>query len=369
MKRLLMLGGGHAHALALLDFAREHLPGVQAMLVTPFPRGLYSGMLPGLVAGRYARADCELPLQALAQRAQVSFCQASAVALDANARTVQLSDGRTASYDALSIDIGGTAPRDAIPGARAHALFLRPVEHFTTLLDGVFRLASDRVLDVVVVGAGAAGVELVLALAQRLGRPGQEAARLCLVAGTDGVLARYPERARAAALAMLRRARVTVFNERCVEVTAQHVVLANGARLACHAPIMALPVQAPAWLASSGLALDDEGLVRTAATLQSVSHADVFAAGDVASRAESGLPRSGVYAVRAGPALALNLRRHLAGGELQPWRSSPRSLNLLALGGGRAVASWGGWAAQGRWAWAWKDRIDRGFIARFAAKT
>ena len=71
--------------------------------------------------------------------------------------------------------------------------------------------------------------------------------------------------------------------------------------------------QAPAWLASSGLALDTKGFVRVNAFQQSTSHAAVFAAGDVASREDAPHARSGVYAVRAGPPLLANLLSVLNG--------------------------------------------------------
>ena len=114
-------------------------------------------------------------------------------------------------------------------------------------------------------------------------------------------------------------------------------------------------------------ALNDAGFVRVGATLQSVSHPNVLAAGDIIARDDVSHPRSGVYAVRAGPVLAANLRALVGGGTLVPYPPQQRSLNLLALGDGRAIASWGGWSMQGRLMGAWKDRIDRAFIARFAA--
>jgi NADH dehydrogenase FAD-containing subunit len=89
----------------------------------------------------------------------------------------------------------------------------------------------------------------------------------------------------------------------------------------------------------------------------------------VASRNDRALPKSGVFAVRAGPALALNLRRRLAGGELMPWQPRERSLYLLSCGERRAIVAWGDFSAQGRWAWWWKDQIDRGFVGSFAQVT
>lgn len=365
MKRLMLIGGGHAHVHVLQRMAAEPLPGVQAVLVTPFARQVYSGMVPGFVAGHYPLHACAIGLERLAQAARVELALATAVGLDAGERRVTLADGRSAQYDVLSLDCGGVPDRDAVPGAREHALFVRPIEHFTRLFDEVLVLAQRRVLDVVVVGGGAAGFELAMALQHRLHEGGVERGRVVLAAGPGPLLAAYPPRLRERAAAQLKRMRVALFNEHCVEVTATHVVLAGGARLACDVPVMALPATPPPWLAASGLALCEAGFVATGPTLQSQSHPEVFAAGDVASRPDAPHPRSGVYAVRAGPPLAHNLRRQLAGGELLNHRPQARSLNLLSCGSRHALLSWAGWSAGGRWAWWLKDRIDRGFVARY----
>jgi NADH dehydrogenase FAD-containing subunit len=142
------------------------------------------------------------------------------------------------------------------------------------------------------------------------------------------------------------------------------VLLASGARLACDAPVIATGVDPHPWLAASGLAVDARGFVATGPTLQSRSHPAVFAAGDCASRDDVAHPRSGVYAVRAGPPLARNLRLAAGGGTLLPYQPRRRTLNLVSCGARRAILAWGPLVAEGRWTWWWKDRIDRGFIAQ-----
>ena len=358
MKRLLLLGGGHAHLQVLRAFAAEPLPAAEVTLVTPWPRLTYSGMVPGFVAGHYTLEQCSVPLAPMAEKAGVRLLQASATGVDLAARSVTLADGRTLAYDLLSLDTGATQDRDAIAGAREHGLFVRPIEAFATLWERMLELAAQRALCVVVVGGGAAGVELALSMHHRLG----ERSHVSLVTGGGPPLPSHPPAVQRRALRALKRRNVTVLEDVCAELSATQAVLGRGTRVACDAAVIALPACAPAWLRASGLALDGQGFVATGPTLQSSSHPEVFAAGDVATRLDAPHPRSGVYAVRAGAPLALNLRRSLAGGQLEPWRPRRRALNLLACGEQYAIASWGGWSAEGRWVWRWKDRIDRQFI-------
>ena len=365
-KRLLLLGGGHAHVHVLQNLAQQGLAGAEVALVTPFARQMYSGMVPGLVAGHYRAEQCAIALRPLAAAARVHFIEGSAVALDATARRVTLADGRVAEYDVLSLDTGAVMDRGRLPGAREHGLFVRPIEHFVRLLDELLDLASRRVLDVVVIGGGAAGVELAMALQYRLAGGGEERARVALVTGGGEPLAGYPAGVMQRAALALARRRVTTFRDTVAALQPGAVVLGSGARLACDAPVLATGAEAPAWLAGSGLALNESGFVSTGPMLQSTSHAEVFAAGDVATRSDAPHAKSGVYAVRAGPALALNLRRFIGGGTMQPHLPQARTLNLISCGDRRAIVSWGGWAAQGRWAWWWKDRIDRAFVARYS---
>jgi selenide,water dikinase len=366
MKRLILLGGGHAHVHVLSQLGLQPMPGVDVVLVSAYEQQLYSGMLPGLVAGHYVKEQLAIDLRRLCANAHAEFTPETATSIDAGQRLVTLADGRSAQYDVLSLDIGSAMDRDAIRGAREHALFVRPIEHFARLVDGVFEYAAQKVLDLVVVGGGAAGFEMAMAFAWRLGLPPGERARISLVAGEPGLLPMYPPRVRERAHEMLRQARVTVLNQHCLEITGTHAVLTNGARLACDVPVIATAGGPNPLLQHSGLQLNEAGYVVSGATLQSVSHPNVFAVGDTAARDDLALPKSGVYAVRAGPTLAFNLRRFLAGGTLQRWQPSLRSLSLLSCGDRTAIASWGEWSAQGRWAWWWKDRIDRAFVARYS---
>ena len=365
MKHLVLLGGGHAHLHVLKALGAQTMASAHVTLVSPFPRQMYSGMVPGLVSGHYGLDEVSVALAPLAAAAKVEFIETSATAVDANAKTVELLSGDTLAYDVLSLDTGPVMSRDAIPGARQHALFVRPIEHFNRLWTALFDLAQTRALDVVVVGGGAAGVELVMALHHRLCTVEKTGARLSLVTGGTAPMPSHSITVQARVKQALRLRQITVFEDTCLEVREGALLLGSGARLACDAPVMALGSSAPTWLAHSGLALDEAGFVATGSTLQSTSHPDVFAAGDVASRTDVSRPRSGVYAVRAGPPLEANLRLHIGGGALLPYQPQPRSLNLLACGDRTAIASWGECSIQGGWVWRWKDKIDREFVGRY----
>lgn len=376
LKRIVLCGGGHAHVHVLTAFAREPVAGAEVTLVSPFPRQIYSGMIPSWVAGHYTLEGCTIALPPLAEAARVRWVRGEAVALDAAARRLRLADGTVLEYDVLSLDTGSTQRRDRIPGAGAHALFVRPMETFATRWQDLqneieFVTSTEggrRRLAVTVIGGGAGGVELALALHQRLGAD----ARVTLVAGADGPVPTHPAGTRARVEALLRERRIPVMRMTCVAIADREVELraSGGAHVtvACDLAVVATGAEAPTWLAGSGLSTDEAGFVTIGPTLQTLSHPEVFAVGDMSSRPDAPRPRSGVYAVRAGPPLAVNLARWANGGALVRHRPQAVSLNLLACGDGTAIASWGPFSAQGRWVWRWKDRIDQAFIARYAPR-
>jgi pyridine nucleotide-disulfide oxidoreductase family protein len=365
LKRLLLLGAGHAHVHVISTLAiRGGLEGVEITLVAPYSRQLYSGMVPGYVAGHYTLDDCVIPLEPLLKNGAIRWLRHRAVAIDPDARHITLEDGSVHGFDWLSVNTGPVQNRDqieqAMPGARMHGLFVRPIESFGALWPQVVDLAQSRALRMAILGGGAAGIELAMAVRQRL----PDASVTLLTGGTE-VAANYPSSVQQKVTRALKRRNITVLADRAVGITATEVTLAGGARLACDVPLIATGAQAPVWLASSSLALDANGFITVDAFQRSTSHSHVFAAGDVSSRVDRELARSGVYAVRAGRALTKNLVAAVTGVPLTPHQPPKNTLNLLSCGNRRAIASWGSFAAEGRWVWWLKDWIDRGFIKRY----
>ena len=363
-KHLVLLGAGHAHVHLLAQATRQSFNGARVTLVAPFARQLYSGMVPGFVAGHYALDDCVIALAPLLEKNGIRWLQQSVTALDAPKRRLRLEDGTELAYDWLSVNTGPVQDRQlletSLPGVREHGLFVRPIEAFCHLWPQVLALAAQRTLRLAVIGGGAAGLELVMAVRQRL-----PTASVTLIAGEAGLGTNYPDGVQQRLRSALKARRITVLNERATALHAGEIELGNGARLLCDVPLVATGAQAPAWLQGSGLALDAQGFIAVDACLRSTNHPEVLAAGDVSARQDRPLARSGVYAVRAGPALARNLEALVAGQPLREHQPPIHTLNLLSCGDQHAIATWGKFSAQGRWVWWLKDWIDRSFVQRF----
>jgi pyridine nucleotide-disulfide oxidoreductase family protein len=363
MKRLVLAGGGHAHLAVLSALARDPLRDVEVTLVTPASKQAYSGMLPGWIAGHYARPDLEIDLESLARRANVTLLRDCIGAVDANRRCVAVSDRQHLPYDVLSLDVGSEIDTSSLETLGDRLLPLRPIasflEHWPDMLDTARKRPGFRIA---VVGAGAAGIEVALAVRHAFDRERVDG-KVCLVAPHEKFLAGHGAGARRRVAVWMHRAGVELHDGHAVG-TRDGLLLPDGSRILFDSVIAATGAAPPCWLKLSGLRLDQQGYVAVDSCHRSVSHSDVFAAGDVCSREDPHFARSGVHAVRAGPVLAANLAVALMGGHLREYRPRRRSLYLLACGPRSAIVSWGNLSAGGRWAWWWKDRIDRGFVGR-----
>ena len=371
MKHLVLVGAGHAHIHVLEGLTTRRPANVRITLIAPQHPQLYSGMVPGFVAGHYSLDQCVIQPAGLLARSGAHFVSGSVATINADAKTLTLHDGQTIAYDLLSLNTGAVLDREKIetsmPGAREHALFVRPIETFARLWPQASAIALQRPLHLAVVGAGAAGLELAMAAAYSLGQahnaPGS---RVTLVTGGAAPGQSYPATVQCRIRTALKRLHITVLQDDCVGVNPGEVVLGSGATLACDMPLLAIGAQAPGWLAGSGLTLDAQGFASVNRFQQSTSHTQVFAAGDVASRLDTPHSRSGVYAVHAGPPLLRNLVSALASQSLTAYAPPARTLNLLSCGGCYAIASWGQFSVEGAWVWRLKDRIDRQFVQRYS---
>lgn len=353
VRDLVLVGGGHSHVQVLKAFGMRPLPGTRLTVVGRELHTPYSGMLPGYVAGFYDWRDIHIDLGALASFAGARLIVDEVTGADLEGRRLRLANHPDLHFDLLSINVG------AVPQGVGEGVPVKPIGRFLPQLEKV-RSQAGPGTSIAVVGGGAGGVELALAMSQTM----PEGVLVKLV--TDELLPGYPrgvvrrleKSVRGAGIELIRGFRALDCRNGMLEsqdgrsTRADHAFWVTG-------------VMAATWPAEAGLATDPSGFIKVDRCLRSTSHRDVFAAGDVACLVDQPRPKSGVYAVREGPVLTRNLRRAIVGRPGTPFRAQRRFLSLIGTADGRAVATRGLWAASGRWAWHWKDWIDRRFMDRF----
>jgi selenide,water dikinase len=372
-REIVLVGGGHAHVHVLTAFAKRPQPGVRLTLVTSDLATPYSGMLPGLISGLYSSEQAHIDLVRLTAATGARLIHASACGLDRPNNRVLLEGRPPLGYDLVSIDVGITPALDAITGAAEHGIAVKPIGSFLAKFEALRErlLAHDGPRRIVVIGGGAGGVELLLSLKHRLGEEAKEAGldphvfSFTLVTG-GALLASHNERVQKAYRTVLARNGVSVIEHRPVAaIDANSLRFADGGRLEADAVLVTTQAAAPRWFRDTGLKLDEGGFIAVCPTLQALNDPTVFAAGDCAALVETPREKAGVYAVRAGPPLARNLRAAIAGKKPKPWRPQQRHLALISTGERYAVASRGAFKVEGAWLWRLKDWIDRRWMRMY----
>lgn len=378
---VVLVGGGHTHALVLRRWGMAPMPGVRLTLITDLIDTPYSGMLPSYVAGRYTFDEAHIDLRPLTRFAQCRLIVDRAVGLDLARQRVQCANHPPIAYDVLSIDTGSTPATVTVPGAAEHTIPAKPVpdllRQWQTMVEAV-EANPQTPLTLGVVGGGVGGVELTIGIHERLvgllTRLGQPASNLTLHLFHRGeeLAAERNRWTRRRLERVLRSRGIQVhLNEAVVEVglddsTGQRIVRGeSGIAVDCDRVFWVTSAAAPDWLQNTGLSLNEKGFIQVGDTLQTLSHPNVFAAGDVATMVHHPRPKAGVFAVRQGPPLTDNLRCYVQGETPKPFRPQKEFLTLIETGNGKAIASWGPFAIETSLAHRWKDHIDRKFMARF----
>ncbi len=368
-KRLLLIGGGHSHVEVIRRLGLAPETGVAVTLVSPDRHTAYSGMLPGHIAGHYRFEDCHIDLETLCRGAGVRRVAGVITSLDLQRHVARCADGAEHAFDVLAIDSGSTPVIAGIPGAEQYGVPVKPVpaflEYWTKLRTAARTASTD--LRIAIVGTGAGGVELALAMHNRV-RNDNGRARFIVIGDGPTLLAAHAAGVQRRFSAVLRKRGITLrLNAPVQSATVEGLELGDGEPLHADHVIWVTGAAAPAWPRASGLQTNAAGFIAVNDHLQSPSHDCVFATGDIAAMLAAPRPKSGVYAVRQGPPLTENLRRALRGEPLLDYHPQHRALALISTGDRYAVASYGSLAFGGAWVWRWKDRIDSAFMQRYRA--
>jgi selenide, water dikinase len=374
LRDIVLVGGGHSHVGVLKSFGMKPVPGVRLTLICTDMHTPYSGMLPGYVAGHYDFDSVHIDLSRLAVFSNARVYRDEVIGIDRVNKKVLCRSRPPVPYDQLSINIGSTPQLQGVPGASDHAVAVKPIQKFNdrwiALLERVKAQAGKKTI--AVVGAGAGGVELTLAMQFRLRNelkalnrnPDELSFHLFTSSATilpthnAGVRARFDKVLAERGVVVHRQAEVK-------EVFEASLTSSDGKTLQADEIIWVTRAGGAPWLKQTGLELDAEGFIKVLDTLQTVNDPDIYAAGDTASMVNFQLEKAGVFAVRQGKPLTENLRRAVEGTPLQNYAPQSTWLALISTGDKYAVASRGWLGFAGSRVWQWKDWIDRRFMAKF----
>ena len=375
LRDIVLVGGGHSHVGVIRMLGMKPVPGVRLTVICRDTHTPYSGMLPGYIAGHYGYDDVHIDLRRVSQFAGARFYSDEAIALDRREKKVILKGRPPVPYDVLSINIGSTPRVDDVRGAREHAVPVKPINNFNArwlaLLERVKKRGGRT--RIAVVGGGAAGVEMVLAMQYRLRNELRQLARnpdelefTLLNAGGD-VLPTHNDSVRSKFRSVLLARGVNLKDRaRVAEVSEGLLRIEDGGTVEADEIVWVTRANGAAWLKDTGLEVDDDGFLKVRETLQTVTDPEVFAAGDCATIVGHPTEKAGVFAVRHGPPLARNLRNAVEGRALENYQPQRKWLALVTTGDQYAVASRDWLYLAGGWVWAWKDWIDRRFMQKFS---
>ncbi|MFL2687079.1 MAG: selenide, water dikinase SelD [Alphaproteobacteria bacterium] len=374
LKDLVLIGGGHAHVTVLKKFGMKPLPGVRLTLICRDLQAPYSGMLPGFIAGHYTFEEAHIDLGPLTRFADARFYLDEVTSIDTETKRVICKNRPPVKYDLLSINIGSAPNTKIVKGATENVVPVKPidgfVDHWNRLRERV--VAAKGKTRIGVVGGGAGGVEMILAIQFRLRQILKSAGiekdepDYNLFTNND-ILIGHNRKVREKYRRVLNERGVTIHLHHEVQsVSPRRLHCENGETFELDEILWVTMASAQEWLEKNGLSVSEGGFVKVNDTLESVSHPGIFAAGDIADMINHPRPKSGVFAVRQGPPLERNLRRALLGKPLKRFKPQQQFLSLISTGDKYAVASRSNWTAEGKLIWRWKDWIDRRFIRKFS---
>ncbi|MEH2369824.1 FAD-dependent oxidoreductase [Nostoc sp.] len=385
VKNLVLIGGGHSHAIVIKMFGIKPLTGVRLILITTASETAYSGMLPGHIAGFYSHNECHIDLQPLANFAQVQLYIDTVVALDLKNNKVLCDNGLVVDFDVLSIDIGSTPAILSVSGAAEYAIAAKPVsqllEHWYELIAAVAKNPQEPIR-IAIVGGGAGGVELALSMQSRLHRILDETQQpiqnleIHLFQRGQELMPNYHQSVRHQLQHILTDRGIKLhLGESVCKIAPKtqneakevfEIKCESGFTVECNKIFWVTQASAPEWLKNAGLATDEQGFILVEDTLQSQTHPQVFASGDIATMVNHPRPKAGVFAVRQGKPLFENLQRILLGKPLKPYKPQKQYLSLIGTGDKRAMATRGTFTLPPhKLLWHYKDWIDRRFMERF----
>jgi len=366
-KRLVLVGGGHAHMVTLANLSSFVKKGHEVTVVQPSAFHYYSGMGPGMLGGFYRPDDIRFATRHVVEKQGGRFVLGKVVRIDGVQKNVVLEDGSTIPYDVLSCNAGSYVPQASVKGCGEGIFAVKPIERLMEAQAHLLDLAGRGKFSVSVIGGGPSAVEVAGNVWRLLRDHGRHLADIRIFAGRK-LMARFPESIRRKALRSLQNRGIEILEQGYVkEVETGRVTLESGEQFAADFIFLSIGVKPSAIFQESGLPIGPDGGLLVNRYLQSTGFSEIFGGGDCIYFQEQPLDKVGVYAVRENPVLFHNLMASLEGGELQPFSPGGDYLLIFNLGDGTGILRKRWLELDGRLAFRIKDYIDRKFMKKFQA--
>lgn len=363
-KHLVLVGGGHAHLTVLKNIDVFVEKGHTVTLISPTTHHYYSGMGPGVLSGIYRPREARFHIRKMAEDRGAGFIRASVTRVAPDQRTLTTDAGHEIKYDVVSFNTGSKVPMHGIAESEVNVFPVKPIENLIKAREVISGLMEKRAVQLLVIGGGAAGLELVGNL-WRLVNDGGGSAQIRWLAGR-GLLPNSPEKIRQMARKSLCRRQIEVIEGSAVkQLAGGRALLADGREFLTDVTLLAWGIQPSPLFKASGMQTDDAGGLLVNDYLQSVGYPEIFAGGDCICFQTMPLDKIGVYPVRENPILFHNLLASLTEQRLQAFKPQGKYLLIFNLGDGKGIYWKNNLVFYGKIAFYLKDYIDRKFMKVF----
>ena len=372
-KNLVLVGGGQTHAPVLKKLGMKPTTNYKITLISNNSIVPYSGMLPGYIAGTYTKEECMIDLRHISNYVGAVFVQGDVVGLDLINKFVFLENRPPIPYDILSLNVGIVPNLDSVVGKEYVTPIKPAISFFYTWIEILSRIRKGEFgnnFRVGILGAGAGGIEVAFAMHSRLTSiiPNLE---IHIFQRTKEILTGTNDGVRKKILQSLTEKKIQLhLNQEICKITKNKNVLVaktlHGNLFDLDFIVGSVKAKTLDWIENTELKKDENGFVLVNEFLQSVSHPDVFAVGDIASMQKYPRPKAGVFAVRQSLPLYKNIIHSLKEEVLEEYIPQKNFLTLMNTGDGNAIASRGNISlGKSKWIWEWKNWIDLGFMQKF----
>ena len=368
-KDLVLLGAGHSNIEILRSFGKKPIKNIRVTLINNSFTSTYSGMIPGYIQGIYEWDEINIDLMHLCNNFSHRFLIESVTKININQNLVHMENRPSISFDYLSINLGIQSNDKDINGAKENCIKLKPISSIKENINKLLTYNKERNKNkIVIIGAGAAGVEVALAIRERL-RKEYLYNDIVLLSKNSKILNGFNNNAIYTAEKNLKKNNIKVlYDSEVINITKNYISLRNGSKIKCPFPVLATNAGPLELLKKSNLPLTKNGNIIINKKLLIQGKDNIFATGDIAEIIKNKTPKAGVFAVKQGKILEKNIRRAILNKNLINFIPQRTYLSIIGLSGGKALAIKSIFSCKSKYLWKIKKFIDKRFIKKYSIK-